>query len=153
MKVTRRVTQTHNVSPRAKAHVTVQCPVARMRTVIDAGRVTIKFHEVQPDGSPGKPFGHFSARVQGSQLRVTGAFMDEGLEGCGWGTRGYERLAAIACRRKLALVSDWSLTHQSESFWKKQEAKGRASYNEDSRRYTLVRPCVDKNDLSALRRR
>lgn len=45
---------------------------------------------------------------------------------CGLGTKLYEKALTIACRMGLILASDWQRTEASESFWRKQERKGRA---------------------------
>jgi len=46
------------------------------------------------------------------------------------GTKLYEKLVATACKEKLSLQSDYMRSHFAEAFWRKQEAKGRATCEE-----------------------
>lgn len=56
---------------------------------------------------------------------------------CGVGTRLYEALAREACSRNLRLRSDLILSRFSLGFWKKQESRGRAVFDETAKRFVL----------------
>jgi GNAT superfamily N-acetyltransferase len=64
---------------------------------------------------------------RGNKLVVTDIEVKPKYRNCGLATRMYERAAAIACGRGLRLASDTTRTTMSETFWKKQVRKGRAT--------------------------
>lgn len=73
----------------------------------------------------------------------------------GVGTRLYEELAQYACKKGLRVRSDTSRTPQAQSFWAKQERKGRARWKDgsDGGRFVLDVPCSEPIDLSGVSRR
>jgi len=87
-------------------------------------------------------------------LKVKGAYVMAGIavrnvpRRCGLGTRMYEALAAMACKRGLPLRSDWARSPMADQFWRKQYVKGRAKClkrtgenNRHCEQYELTDPC------------
>jgi hypothetical protein len=72
--------------------------------------------------------------------------------GCGMGTRLYEAIAREACDRGLRMRSDRMLTNYSEGFWRKQVEKGRARWDQSSRRFVL-NACESNLEAAGRRKR
>lgn len=138
------------VTPRAGARKASSCPRVALRTLADRASGTFDVQLYDPSRTSGS-IGRFRTRYDEDrrELQVTGAFMNEGYEGCGLGTRAYEALAAHACKEGLVLTSDTSLSEYSYPFWKKQEQKGRVVWSEDRQRFLMLQPCEHKDDLGA----
>jgi hypothetical protein len=81
-----------------------------------------------------------SAIDGGDSLRISS--LSEDLSGCGVGTRLYEAMAKAACELGRPMQSDKERFRSSDTFWRKQEAKGRAEWVGEDR--SLFRPGDDR---------
>lgn len=108
----------------AKAIQKSACPVLKIQTdklSRDSYEISAKhrgkiigFLVAKPDVA-GRPF-----------LRVEGIEVEPPYRRCGVGTRLYETAAKLACSRGETLASDAARSVDSQGFWAKQVARGRA---------------------------
>jgi hypothetical protein len=76
------------------------------------------------------------------------------FRGCGVGPRLYEALAAHACKNDLTMTSDRRLSSDSRAFWKRQQEKGRAKYDEDAKRFVVLDACgIRSTGMRGLRKK
>jgi GNAT superfamily N-acetyltransferase len=71
---------------------------------------------------------------------VERAFVDEGRQRQGIGTKLYTEAARLACERGLWLASspEWARTRAGTSFWEKQVARGHARWQHESTGGTAI---------------
>jgi GNAT superfamily N-acetyltransferase len=134
------------VEPRGDARKKASCPRVAIRAVDSLNLFDARAYD--PTRTAGS-IGRAMASYRDGALVIESVFMNEGWSGCGVGTRLYEVLAKHACEQGLALHSDTTLSEFSQSFWRKQERKGRATFNYETKRYELTK-CA--SDLSGAKR-
>jgi GNAT superfamily N-acetyltransferase len=109
----------------AKAAKQPACPVLKIHTSKLIGRYEIlATHGKKVIGSlSAKPY---SRTIRNQFLRVEGIEVEPPYRRCGVGTRLYEAAAKLACERGEVLSSDVNRSVDSQGFWTKQVARGRA---------------------------
>jgi GNAT superfamily N-acetyltransferase len=139
------------VEPRANARKKASCPRVAIRAVDSLNAFDVRAYD--PGRAGGGSIGRAMASYNAGALVVTSVFMNDDWHGCGVGTRLYEVMAQHACEQGLALHSDTTLSDFSKSFWRKQERKGRARFNQETGRYELTKCAADLSGAKRPRRR
>lgn len=100
------------------------CPRFKV-TMHDSGRLRL-FRATTTSESRSKIIGRLETSLHQNEHQVVSILVNPGFQRCGIGTKLYEAAAKFGCENNAPLQSDTHRTDQSQGFWAKQAAKGRA---------------------------